>query len=610
MQIGQRSFEKLKPWFVRKLKDRNTCCCVYHIQMLFLKDAYNQLRSNATGFHGRSCSCACDICNKGVLSGRCAASEHTLSGITKLWESCVCAKNQNSAFHRYECLMGLCDKCGVKNIPLCPCEQQESTKTVAVQVFEDVQVQKKNGETGKRKVLSIKHVVVGEFTKLLKERTKSFIKHNFTYRWQADQYRECLKVFPTNTIVSVVDFAENYSFKEKNEIQSMHWHTDQCTILVHISYRRSDKDDSIIKEMHFYISDDKLHDTLFVQHCFLMHNRWLKDQGLSFERHWVWSDGAASQFKASRPFYFVGRFYNLTGTEMTWSYFGSGHGKGEHDGAGAVVKRALTHEQLKTDGVILRKAADVVDFLKKTMSHGASSSYAQSTKKGPDTNRIFWLIKPEDVDRSKAWGCETVKGSRSMHSICGFSHHDVTQLKTRRLSCFCNACMRKKWRSCCNKTYVKKWQHIKLKPHLGNEIPADEAHADGAMFEGGEDMLSQLILEGDNYAVNVDDQNDEGVDFYILKCVKPRYLTEKSLTDAWGNKLSRGTYVITGYYYEQSKDNPQHYTFLDNKGLSHMYSHLVRAIKFDMLLVDAITKTYYLSPSIHESLYHAMPYEV
>ena len=170
---------------------------------------------------------------------------------------------------------------------------------MGVQVFEDVKVQNKNGETRKQKGLYIKHLVISEFTKLIKDRTKSFIKHNFTYRWQADQYRECLKVFPVDTMVSVVDFAENYSFKEQNEIQSMHWHIDQCTILVHITYHRSSQDYSIIKKMHFYIFDDREHDTLFVQHCFLMHNQWLKVQGLIFKQHWVWSDGAALQFKAA-----------------------------------------------------------------------------------------------------------------------------------------------------------------------------------------------------------------------------------------------------------------------------------------------------------------------
>lgn len=61
---------------------------------------------------------------------------------------------------------------------------------------------------------------------------------------------------------------------------------------------------------------------------------------------------------------------------MTWNFFGSGHKKGEHDGVGVVVKRSLTHEKIKTDGVMLRQAIDVVEFLTKTMSSGASSSYA------------------------------------------------------------------------------------------------------------------------------------------------------------------------------------------------------------------------------------------
>ena len=45
---------------------------------------------------------------------------------------------------------------------------------------------------------------------------------------------------------------------------------------------------------------------------------------------------------------------------MQWNYFGSGHGKGEHDGAGAVIKRALTSEQLDNNGAKLQNAHDVV----------------------------------------------------------------------------------------------------------------------------------------------------------------------------------------------------------------------------------------------------------
>ena len=81
------------------------------------------------------------------------------------------------------------------------------------------------------------------------------------------------------------------------------------------------------------------------------------------------------------------------------------------------------------------------------------------------------------------------------------------------------------------------------------------------------------------------------------------------MKDKWSNICERGTYVVTGYYFKQQKENSQHYTLLDNMGATNMYSHLVRAIKFDMPLVDATSKTYYLSPTLHESIYNAMPYE-
>ena len=76
-----------------------------------------------------------------------------------------------------------------------------------------------------------------------------------------------------------------------------------------------------------------------------------------------YSTGAASQFKARRPFYFIGRYPSKTGLEIRWIFFGSSHGKGEHDGAGAVIKWALTHEQLKADVMHMNCAAHVVDFL-------------------------------------------------------------------------------------------------------------------------------------------------------------------------------------------------------------------------------------------------------
>ena len=49
--------------------------------------------------------------------------------------------------------------------------------------------------------------------------------------------------------------------------------------------------------------------------------------------------------------------------------FGFGHGKGEYNGASAIIKFTHTHEQLKTDGVHMKC---IVEYLRKPMSSSAT----------------------------------------------------------------------------------------------------------------------------------------------------------------------------------------------------------------------------------------------
>jgi hypothetical protein len=56
-------------------------------------------------------------------------------------------------------------------------------------------------------------------------------------------------------------------------------------------------------------------------------------------------DGCVSQFKLHKAQYFVGHYPNLTsGCAMISSFFGTGHGKGAHDGIGVVIKSFLWQE--------------------------------------------------------------------------------------------------------------------------------------------------------------------------------------------------------------------------------------------------------------------------
>jgi hypothetical protein len=119
---------------------------------------------------------------------------------------------------------------------------------------------------------------------------------------------------PEGVHVSHIDFVENYKFHIQNEMKSMYYMSSYVSLLVHITLQRvCDVDGELVtlKHTHYYISDDKKHDSLFVQHC-LLHRRWLTASGERPVQHWVFSDRCAGQFKGAIAMYFVARYPSLT----------------------------------------------------------------------------------------------------------------------------------------------------------------------------------------------------------------------------------------------------------------------------------------------------------
>lgn len=313
--IQQRSFVNLRPFFVIKCKERNVCCCRYHIQVLYLLEALNAFRDPCKGAHVLFvCTCTCIVCDNDNEGG-CNIGRSRYAGVTALWESLLCPKAEDEEFHRPECLFGTCNRCGVRFFNVCPRERvPDATRIIHWKQFQyEVVGTSADGRPKKRIKEVLMHSSFSEFLDFFSPTIQHFIRHNFVAKWQTEQAKLLQACLQGGAVLTHIDFAENYSFEVQNEIQSMYYHSDQVSILVQVTYSADVAEEALEgapqlkRETHFYISDDKHHDTDFAQHCLLLHWRWMQSNGSSPTVHYVFSDGCAGQFKSAKAMYFVAR---------------------------------------------------------------------------------------------------------------------------------------------------------------------------------------------------------------------------------------------------------------------------------------------------------------
>lgn len=183
--------------------------------MVYFKNAFNQMRQNKFGHHAKEHPCTCSICGRHGDAGQCSANQEVFQHISDLLDSILCPRPRDHEYHAKRCLLGECPRCGVRKLSFCPYEIATDSREVVVKIFKDVGIGQVNtkGKEKKRKDLAMERMKSATFIHLFSDHLKSFVKHNFVFRWQAQQFKDCLLKFPSDVVVSVVDFAENYSFK-------------------------------------------------------------------------------------------------------------------------------------------------------------------------------------------------------------------------------------------------------------------------------------------------------------------------------------------------------------------------------------------------------------
>ena len=128
-----------------------------------------------------------------------------------------------------------------------------------------------------------------------------YARHTHRARWLNLQLKLCEDTFPLDTIVSVVDFVEKYTLQPQNEVQEKYYTSQQVSIFVHITFMHSrtsiEDDRKILREYHFYISNDQSHSMEFIHGYFQLFDGDLANRGISYHQHIISLENCASKFK-------------------------------------------------------------------------------------------------------------------------------------------------------------------------------------------------------------------------------------------------------------------------------------------------------------------------
>jgi hypothetical protein len=140
----------------------------------------------------------------------------------------------------------------------------------------------------------------------------------------------------------------------------------------------------------------------------------------------------------------------------------------------------------------------------------------------------------------KSVKCNTLLGSKSLYSIMGFSMSDPTLLRTRALSCFCVPYIDSQWADCENPSHVQDWEvqrFVAVNCRAVAEQIAEMDNEENWVHDGVSVQIGDLVEVGDNFMVPAAEENDDGVEYYILQYRRSKFVLDEALTYPWGKQL-------------------------------------------------------------------------
>jgi len=186
---------------------------------------------------------------------------------------------------------------------------------------------------------------LSEFLNTVCEAFDGLRSHHFVAKSQSLYLRQLKDSLSPESVIVLLDFAENYSFLIQDAVQGHHWDNSQATLHPFAVYYRENE---TLKCLSFcIISDCMKHDTTTV-HAFISVLLFHLKQILPVVKKVIYfSDGAASQYKNYKNFANLCEHYADFNMEAEWHFFATSHGKSPCDGIGGTVKRLAARASLQ-----------------------------------------------------------------------------------------------------------------------------------------------------------------------------------------------------------------------------------------------------------------------
>lgn len=95
------------------------------------------------------------------------------------------------------------------------------------------------------------------------------------------------------------------------------------------------------------------------------------------------------------------------------------------------------------------------------------------------------------------------------------------------------------------------------------------------VYDGISEDIGDLVEIGDNFMIPTEEDNEDGVEYYILECVAKKFVLQESMTSPWGGIFRVGDAVIRAKYFKKYGRGEKTYVLCDKALDTHVEAHLV-----------------------------------